>query len=187
MKKTVNALNIKAFQAVLDAKYVEVFNLIRTYIQHEDDLINQRTVWFLTLNSFLFATLGLLSTATDDQTIFSEREIRLFVCMIGSVGIAACFTTFLSVRAAYTAIKALKSLWVDKYEPEAIDFEGKETRSGDNVERHDPRMILPYIKGGGPYTRNAPLGRVASYGLQLVIAIAWAFTIFVAVSGIESL
>lgn len=36
----------------------ELFSLYRDYLKHEDNLINQRTTWLITIQSFLIATFG---------------------------------------------------------------------------------------------------------------------------------
>lgn len=36
----------------------EIFSLYRDYLKHEDNLINQRTTWLITIQSFLIATFG---------------------------------------------------------------------------------------------------------------------------------
>src|ERR1700753_4156328 len=42
------------------------FERIRSYIQHEDGLINSRLTWSLTIHGFLFAIFGVLASKTAD-------------------------------------------------------------------------------------------------------------------------
>lgn len=37
---------------------IKIYELFRDYIKHEDDLINQRLTWLLTIHGFLYATCG---------------------------------------------------------------------------------------------------------------------------------
>lgn len=45
------------------------YERVRDYVQHEDDLINSRLTWSLTIHGFLFATLGILAGKAVDVLI----------------------------------------------------------------------------------------------------------------------
>jgi hypothetical protein len=176
VRKDIQQQNIAAFKNA-GSETLEVYSLLREYIQHEDNLINHRTTWFLTLNSFLFAIVGILANVSEEPKLFRPSEVLLFLIMISTIGIVVSATSGMSVYAAYNSIKALKAIWVDKYEPEAIDFGGKATGSlldrPDNELRFDPKMIFPYVKGGGGNRLNARRGRVIAYSLFWWIGLCW--------------
>ena len=60
-------------------------------LRHEDSLINHRLTWLLVFEGFLFAGTG------------AERTTTAFVYVLGSAGIAAAISVWVSIRAAINA------------------------------------------------------------------------------------
>lgn len=38
----------------------ETYNILRSQIQHENELYNQRIIWLITIQALLYATIGLI-------------------------------------------------------------------------------------------------------------------------------
>lgn len=189
-KKTRDELrreNIAAFKSLKSDGTIELYQLLRSYLQHEDNLVHYRTSWFLTLNSFLFAAVALILSADSEKILFTRDEVDGFLLILGLVGFLSAVATLFGIVAAHASTKALKDLWVDKYEPLCIDldlsfghrsvhefdFEDiKKTRF-----RNDPTRPLPYIKGGGGRFGIAKKGRYLANSMPIIIGGSWLFFI----------
>lgn len=182
-REVVRRRNVAVFQELQQDGTIDVFNLLRQYITHEDGLVNQRSGWFLTLNSFLFASVALIFSAESDKILFSEFLTISLVSLISLIGLVSSVSTFLAVSAAYSAIKSIKDLWVDKYEPLSIDFDcvadHRQVSPIDRPEvkdtkfRNDPLRMLPYIKGGTFRKKIAKQGRYIARSMPILIGAAW--------------
>ena len=53
------------------------YETLRSYVQHEDDLINSRLTWSLTVHGFLFATWGILLGKTADMLLELHKWAEL--------------------------------------------------------------------------------------------------------------
>lgn len=103
-----------------------MFRLLREYLVHEDDLINQRTKWLITIQSFLIATFGfsvqklLEVIAKGDVPLSAGVRARYFcfLLILVFVGLATSYVSRASVKAAVTAMDSLGEHWRknrDKY------------------------------------------------------------------------
>lgn len=176
--------NTEAFKSLSDTGTIEVFNLLRSYIQHEDNLVHQRTTWFLQLNSFLFASVAIIFSGEDAPMAFTAVQLTLFVRLICVVGCCSAVVTLLGIWAAYSSTKALKDVWIDKYEPlcrdlgiatshRLIDEHDFEAVKRIHL-RNDPTRPLPYMKGGAGRMGIAKKGRYLAMTLPSVIGLSWA-------------
>ncbi len=82
-------------------------------------------------------------------------------CILASVGIFACITTFMSVRAAHKAIAKTTTKWI-------------RVRSA-----IDPHMVLPAVKGAGSSGEIAREGAYSSIQLPVGVGISWLLIIVV--------
>lgn len=106
---------------------------VRTALEHENTLTNQRVTWVLQTQGFLFGVYGLLTTKIVDllnvkppvpspETVVVPIQILLAVICV--LGIAICALLTSGVKAAHTQHECLKIWWLKK--------------SGYNVEAHPP-------------------------------------------------
>src|SRR5580658_8096117 len=100
--------------------HLQLYSIFRDYIKHEDDLINQRLSWFLTLQGFFFAAYALalqksveswttLSSSTGtftatDSVATSLMDVYRFSMTLAAVGFCVSVVVFLGVHAASTAL-----------------------------------------------------------------------------------
>lgn len=88
-----------------------LYDRIRAKIEHEDNLVNQRIMWMITLQGLLFiayvfslsAQATSLSVSNSDKMFFISTLITIRQAMI-AVGVGSSFTTLLGVIAAQRAI-----------------------------------------------------------------------------------
>jgi len=135
---------------------VELYGVYRSYAQHEDNLINHRTTWLVTVTSFLITTLGLvfqagLTTASTFAKLPAAERVEVadlhkallagwtfFSALVILAGLGTSLTALFSVRAAHLALYRLKAKW-------------------EQVEAAD---LLPELLGGGHR-------RAVVYGLHM--------------------
>jgi hypothetical protein len=106
----------RARQKPLDR--IELYKIYRSYIEHEDNLINQRTTWFIQLHSFLIASYGIAFAALVNSFNFDDVEpLQLFLVRIAVlflllgltiVGLASANAASKSILAATGAITQLR-------------------------------------------------------------------------------
>jgi hypothetical protein len=112
----------------------DLSQVIRTMIQHEDTLRDQRLGWFLTLNGFLFAALG-----------FAWSSSRALAYILGVLGIFVALSSFLTLRVSTLAVRKLRHYVDDPSAPPPVvgltseDFKRASSNDPDakNTERSD--------------------------------------------------
>lgn len=144
-----------------DSNEMAMFREIRKYIEHEDNIINARTTWFMTFNSFMFGGFSLVVVGMAEQSASEEtKQLQAIIVLLFSViGVALAVTTNLSVRAAYSAIRKLRIFWTTHYEPLDLSLAAV--------------PFFPHIIGGGPNERVALKGRILSLWMPFWTGSAW--------------
>lgn len=192
-------------------EHLELYNLFRDYLKHEDDLINNRLNWNFTIQGFLFAAYSLslhkiadIKLALLQNTIETSRlayvhlfhtlfDLHLLLTALALAGINVSGFVYLSVRAARIAIHELESRWFE------IDPTGKPTESFAwwswlrvEVLRKEDKSFrthgknppgLPGLIGGGHQGANW-LGFHAPSGLPLSIVGIWVLLLVDAVANL---
>lgn len=157
-------------------RYLSVYRQYREYVEHEDDLINHRTTWMITVQSFLWATYGfsyqkkyeilarLKETKIDITTLGSApAEYNGFMLLLSVVGLFTALVCYLSVRAAADSIESLRARW-DMHPMKKFSDE-----------------MLPAITGGGnPWA--SWFGILISKLMPVLFAVLWALSILVILS-----
>lgn len=77
---------------------------IRAMIQHENDLLNHRIQWLLTINGFLLAATGAMIGKQG-------AEVSMLIDVFASVGIAVCFSFFFSLGIGRKGVGRLADMW----------------------------------------------------------------------------
>jgi hypothetical protein len=172
-------------------KIIEMYELFRSYVKHEDTLIDHRTTWLIYIQSFLLATFGFSyqkkfevyanacsgRNATDlvkagcnaadqlRQTMGKlPHQYNVFLLVMCIVGVGVSIASWVSIRAAVSALSSLDEKW--------------EKNAFDEAERAQ-LAFLPFITGGA-HPRAAWLGKLlpqllpAFFTILWVLAIAWA-------------
>lgn len=155
----------------------ELFNLYRDYLKHEDGLINYRTTWLVSVQSFLIATFGLsyqkkfevLAQAIEKCTV-TKLEISIylydiFLVLLVIVGVYTSYAAIHSVKAALLANEELIRKW-----EEIIQY-------------YPPRYHLPAISGGG-HPEALGKGKKLALNLPLGFLITWLVILLFVLTGI---
>jgi hypothetical protein len=141
------------------------FDLIRDYVKHEDNLINNRISWFINIQSFLIASVAL--GVSSVVYIFSKSEfstsswfltsfVFIFVCIISNMGAFYSEKARLSIQAAEETIGELSRLW-NTYADRSrfphlpgVAGAGKDVlvQRGSSLQAEIPAYMLKYWKFG---------------------------------------
>jgi hypothetical protein len=138
-----------------DSKLGEQFKVYRDYLEHEDELLHQRSTWNLYLHGFLFAAYGVLlqQSAKGGE---NPRATMLFL-LLPSVGFIIALCVLLSVIAAMKSIDRLAAKWKDEvisgYPPLKAGF-------------------FPALTGAGD-SFASKYGKLPARWIPIVIAFAW--------------
>jgi len=96
---------------------IAYYSCLRSYVEHEDGLINYRLTWSLTVHGFLFATFGLLAAKVVDLLVeihktpidpvlvrFTFTGLSVFQFTIASFGAFVGYQSRRAIVAAHNAI-----------------------------------------------------------------------------------
>ena len=183
-REEIRGENLVALRKLKGDGTLMVFGLLRNYIEHENQLVDHRTSWLLTLNSFLFAAAALILSTDVSVLLFPPLVLKVYLLLLCIVGFGSAIIAYNGIMAAVDASKALKDTWVDKFEPLSKELGLKEGhRKVDDYDfdeirktefRNDPTRPLPYIQGGGGRFSTAKNGRRFANALPVMIAATWA-------------
>jgi len=150
-----------------------VYEIHRKYIEHEDELVHQRTTSLITIQSFLLATFGftfqkryevaatiqIKGSQVPDMKV-QTSEFNGFLLILACIGVATAYIAYRSIKAAQEAIQQLAQSW--------------ETTA---LQEKAP-SYLPGITGGGH--RNSSKSGVAMTTWTPVLLMGlWLLTLFV--------
>ena len=131
---------------------IEYYQLIRSQIEHEDNLINQRLSWFVAAQAFLFSAYAILLNAPSQVRLqrFATQQEILF-SLIPLVAIGASILTYVTVIAAMLAMANLRRL---------LEGHMKEEESA----------LLPPVQG---YRQTLLLGQASPILMPFLFMISW--------------
>src|ERR671924_552993 len=90
---------------------IQYYQLIRSQIEHEDNLINQRLSWFVAAQAFLFSAYAILLNAPPQlrlQSFATQQEILFSLIPLVAIGVSILM--YITVTAAMLAMANLRRL-----------------------------------------------------------------------------
>jgi hypothetical protein len=180
---------------------IKLYETFRNYARHEDNLINNRVMWLLSIHGFLYATYGLtvqkrleivekisLNVSTmldapakiaaykfDNNLSASLGSIELFLILISVIGLFISILAQRSIKAAKISVLNLQKIFLLN---DIKVFEGHFDRRGRDVgsvvclEDRGSAVYLPNIAGGGK-NYLIDVGHSASTTIPLLLACSW--------------
>jgi hypothetical protein len=135
-----------------------VYDQFRKYLTHEDDLVNQRTTWAITIQSFSLAAVGwifpaLTANMNAKNYLAAMHSVHLiqFFC---TLGVGVCIISACGIFAAQTAIRGLEANWTNV------------------VARSPYSEYFPMLAGGG--SRHALwMGHSVPLALPIFLMVLW--------------
>jgi hypothetical protein len=100
---------------------IQYYQIIRSQIEHEDNLINQRLSWFVAAQAFLFSAYAILLNAPPQVRVqrFAAQQELLF-SLIPLVAIGVSILIYITVIAAMLAMANLRRLLKTHVEDSAL-------------------------------------------------------------------
>jgi hypothetical protein len=91
------------------ASPLEHYRIVRSQIEHEDNMINQRLNWFVTAQSFLFTANAIVLNAPPTPLFAQFREtVRLLTLLVPTVAICSCLVIYTTVIGGILALRNLR-------------------------------------------------------------------------------
>jgi hypothetical protein len=90
---------------------IQYYQIIRSQIEHEDNLINQRLSWFVASQAFLFSAYAILLNVPSQvrlQIFETQREMLFFLIPLVAIGVSILI--YITVIAAMLATANLRRL-----------------------------------------------------------------------------
>lgn len=139
-------------QTFPDISPLEHYRVVRSQIEHEDNVISQRLNWFLASQSFLFTANAMVLNAPPTPLFPHFREtVRQLTLLIPIVALGSCLMVYTTVIAGVLALRKLREFASRR--PELQEIES-----------------LPPIHGS---VLTQTLGLVAPLLLLLMFLIVW--------------
>ncbi|MGD9784084.1 MAG: hypothetical protein AB7U49_05285 [Hyphomicrobiaceae bacterium] len=161
---------------------IEIYKIYRSYEEHENDLLNHRTGWLVTVQSVLLATFGfsfqkhleilqkVLAVPPSAEKADMQNalfQFKIFLAALAIIGVVTCWGSYRSIKAARDAQIALR----DKYNVE-------------HKAKVDVTLKLPPIAGGGSKSAE-DAGSNFAYFLPGFFAILWVIVLFGILLGVR--
>jgi hypothetical protein len=129
---------------------IQYYQIIRSQIEHEDNLINQRLSWFVASQAFLFSAYAILLNAPSqvrEEGFATQREILFFLIPLVAIGVSILI--YITVIAAMLAMANLRRL----------------------LKTHlDDSALLPPVQG---YRQTFLLGQATPILIPFLFMISW--------------
>lgn len=173
--------------------HLELYEVYRSYVRHEDTLMNYRLTWLLTFNGILFGVFGImLQRKIDNSSHFVAKltgigvpkslffikmmglevgfgAVDLYLIGIALMGWAIAFTARRSILAARDAVDTIDSLLLRLYGRKSVRVSEKTCRKAIEI---GPGIQLPSVSGGGRPDLVLQGGR-AALAIPRVLMVAW--------------
>src|SRR5919109_2503578 len=131
---------------------IQYYHIIRSQIEHEDNLINQRLSWFVASQAFLFSAYAILLNAPSQVRLqsFAAQQDILFP-LIPLVGIGVSILIYVTIIAAMLATANLRRFLKSHVKDEEM-------------------ALLPPVQG---YRQTLLLGQASPVLIPFVFMISW--------------
>jgi hypothetical protein len=131
---------------------IQYYQIIRSQIEHEDNLINQRLSWFVAAQAFLFSAYAIILNAPSQarlQSFATQQEILVFLIPLVAIGVGILI--YITVIAAMLAMANLRRL---------LESHAKEKEIA----------VLPPVQG---YRQTLLPGQASPILIPLLFMIGW--------------
>jgi hypothetical protein len=142
--------------AVNEASLKGLYDRVRGQVEHENELYNQRIIWLITMQAFLYATIGLLMQAKLQPGAEGwANQIDGFIALVCVLGTLVALVCRRLLHNAGAALRAMRARW-------------------ESVAKDAPEDVLkyfPHVSGGDGADLRGRLFRSAH--LPAFFAVGW--------------
>jgi hypothetical protein len=97
----------------------ELFDMVLRLLEREDQLVNSRMTWYLTIQGFIVASVALSFTGKFESHPYLQIPATI---LLSTLGIAISAVVFVSVGRARDNKNKIGKMWEKVYKPEAKLF-----------------------------------------------------------------
>jgi len=177
---------------------IKHYEVLRDYAKHEDNLVNNRIMWILTIHGFLYATYGFtlqkileivekvtaLGVGARMPDTFIDLLLKaggtsrallvteMFLLIIAAVGYLISYWGLKSIEAAKESVINVNKLFMQVRGVEEVQLYGYVTDLGD--------FVVPTTAGGGRKFADE-VGSSASLKIPKILMASWGIVIIVQV------
>jgi hypothetical protein len=178
---------------------LSLYENFRSYVRHEDGLINNRMTWLLSIHGFLYATYGftiqkrlevtekITLTLAQGKSVWNQPfrehiylrceqlpalllQLEIFLIVLSLVGLAISVAAYVSIDAATKALFNLREIF-------SKNDSFKPTSSPDqllelSLKTGRATAFLPGLAGGG-LQQSVRKGRYSSVIIPILMAFSW--------------
>lgn len=92
-------------------RLTNLYDRLRSQVEHENELYNQRIVWLITMQAFLFATIGLLLQSRISATLEWSARLDGLIVVISIVGVLVAMISNRILGNARRALDEIGRRW----------------------------------------------------------------------------
>jgi hypothetical protein len=142
------------------------WELARNVIEHEDNLINHRLTWLITIQGFLFAAFAVVAKDLFDSTHGRETMLRVTLYATAFLGIASAYIVWNTIRTAFIYMRCITEWWNQNFDSrQVIQGQPYPPLRGTRGNMSTLRKWL--------HTHNLPLLFIAIWAVLLVSGLIW--------------
>ena len=140
-----------------DVSLAELYRIIRSQIEHENDLVSQRVIWQILTQAFFFGAYAtLLNASKDAKDSLFESEQTLLLWLMPTAALLAGVLTYIGILSSLKTSVYLRQLY--------------EGHVHSRASRDPSSKLYPAIQGPPPLQYSAMFSPAA---LPIVFTLAW--------------
>jgi hypothetical protein len=91
------------------------WELARKIIEHEDNLINHRLTWLITIQGFLFAAFAVVANDLLESTHGKTMLLRVMMYATTFLGVMSAYIVWNSIRTAFAYTQTITAWWNENF------------------------------------------------------------------------
>jgi hypothetical protein len=130
---------------------LEYYNLIRSRIEHEDNLVVQRLSWLVASQSFLFTAYAIVTNGLATQPVLQLglarflAQLQLLNQLIPVVGTLTSVLIYVSILAAVASMRRLRDSYHSRFPDDETGVPPIMTRPPIRLFGHSAAVLLPLV------------------------------------------
>ncbi|HVM62185.1 MAG TPA: hypothetical protein VMV72_15080 [Verrucomicrobiae bacterium] len=130
---------------------LEYYNVIRSRIEHEDNLVVQRLSWLVASQSFLFTAYAIVTNGLASQPALQPgcarflTQLQLLYQLIPVVGTLTSILIYISILAAVVSMRQLRKSYHSRFPDDEKGIPSIMTHAPIRLFGHTAAVLLPLV------------------------------------------
>ncbi len=130
---------------------LEYYNVIRSRIEHEDNLVVQRLSWLVASQSFLFTAYAIVTNGLASQPVLQPGcarflgQLQLLDQLIPIVGTMTSVLIYVSILAAVASMRQLRNSYRSRFPDDEKGVPSIMTQPPIRLFGHSAAVLLPLV------------------------------------------